>query len=148
MAEQTTGRITIQAPPDAVMAVIADFESYPEWTGAVRRAEVVSRLDDGRGERVHYVLDAGAIKDEYTLAYDWSKPDTLRWHLVEGGMLRALDGSYELSDNGDGSTDVTYTLAVDVKVPLLGMIKRKAEKVIIDTALKELKKRVEHRLGL
>jgi hypothetical protein len=28
-------------------------------------------------------------------------------------------------------------------MPLLGMMKRKAEKVIIDTALKELKKRVE-----
>jgi len=38
---------------------------------------------------------------------------------------------------------VTYRLAVDVKIPMLGMLKRKAEKVIIDTALKELKKRVE-----
>jgi ribosome-associated toxin RatA of RatAB toxin-antitoxin module len=143
MADQTTASITVQAPPDAVMAVIADFESYPEWAGAVKRAEVVSRLDDGRGERVHFVLDAGAIKDEYTLAYDWSEPNTVRWRLVEGGMLRLLDGSYELTDNGNGSTDVTYTLAVDVRIPLLGMIKRKAEKVIIDTALKELKKRVE-----
>jgi ribosome-associated toxin RatA of RatAB toxin-antitoxin module len=143
MADQTTARITVQAPPDAVMAVIADFESYPEWAGAVKRAEVRSRLADGRGEQVHYELDAGAIKDEYTLAYDWSDPAALRWRLVEGGMLKALDGAYELTDNKDGSTDVTYTLAVDVKVPLLGMIKRKAEKIIIDTALKELKKRVE-----
>jgi ribosome-associated toxin RatA of RatAB toxin-antitoxin module len=143
MADQTTASITIQAPPEAVMAVIADFEAYPEWAGAVKRADVVSRLDNGRGDRVHYVLDAGAIKDEYTLAYDWSEPHTLRWRLAEGGMLKALDGAYELTDNGDGSTDVTYTLAVDVKVPLLGMIKRKAEKIIIDTALKELKKRVE-----
>jgi ribosome-associated toxin RatA of RatAB toxin-antitoxin module len=143
MADQTTASITIQAPPDAVMAVIADFEAYPQWVGAVKRAEVVSRLGDGRGEQVHYVLDAGAIKDEYTLAYDWSDRDVLRWRLTEGGMLKALDGAYELTDNGDGSTEVTYTLAVDVKVPLLGMIKRKAEKVIIDAALKELKKRVE-----
>jgi len=143
MADQTTASITVQAPPDAVMAVIADFEAYPEWAGAVKRAEVVSRLDDGRGERVHYVLDAGAIKDEYTLAYDWSEPGTLRWRLVEGGMLKVLDGSYELADDGNGGTEVTYTLAVDVKIPLLGMIKRKAEKVIIDTALKELKKRAE-----
>jgi hypothetical protein len=28
-------------------------------------------------------------------------------------------------------------------MPMLGMLKRKAEKVIMDTALKELKKRVE-----
>ena len=30
---------------------------------------------------------------------------------------------------------MTYRLAVDVKIPMLGMLKRKAEKVIIDTAL-------------
>jgi hypothetical protein len=57
--------------------------------------------------------------------------------------MKAMDGVYLLHDNGDGSTTVTYQLAVDVKIPMLGMIKRKAEKVIIDTALKELKKRVE-----
>jgi hypothetical protein len=38
---------------------------------------------------------------------------------------------------------VTYQLAVELNMPMLGMFRRKAEKVIIDTALKELKKRVE-----
>ena len=145
MADQTQASITIKAPAAAVMDVIADFEAYPEWTGAVKRAEILSKREDGRAELVHYQLDAGAIKDEYTLSYDWSgMPDTLRWKLVEGQMLKLLTGSYELSSGSEaGTTDVTYTLAVDVKIPLLGMIKRKAEKVIIDTALKELKKRVE-----
>ena len=45
----------------------------------------------------------------------------------------------------DGSTEVTYRLAVDLDVPMLGMFKRKAEKMIMDTALKGLKKRVESR---
>ena len=145
MADQTTASITIKAPPAAVMDVIADFEAYPEWTGAVKRAEILKQREDGRAELVHYQLDAGAIKDEYTLSYDWSGlPGALRWKLVEGQMLKLLTGSYELAPGAeDDTTDVTYTLAVDVKIPLLGMIKRKAEKVIIDTALKELKKRVE-----
>ena len=38
---------------------------------------------------------------------------------------------------------MTYRLTVDLKIPMLGMLQRKAEKVIIDTALKELKKRGE-----
>ena len=60
-------------------------------------------------------------------------------------MLTAMDGEYRLTDNGDGSTTVHYALSVDVKIPMIGMIKRKAEKVIVDTALKGLKKRVESR---
>jgi carbon monoxide dehydrogenase subunit G len=58
-------------------------------------------------------------------------------------MLKAMDGAYQLTELGDGTTRVTYRLAVDVAVPLIGMFKRKAEKVIIDTALKGLKRRVE-----
>jgi hypothetical protein len=58
-------------------------------------------------------------------------------------MLRSLDGSYLLKPSGAGGTEVTYVLTVDVKIPMLGMIKRKAEKVIIDRALAGLKKRVE-----
>ena len=54
-----------------------------------------------------------------------------------------MDGTYLLRDLGDGTTEVTYRLALDVSIPLIGMIKRKGEKIIIDTALKGLKKRVE-----
>ena len=54
-----------------------------------------------------------------------------------------LDGSYVLRAQGAGSTEVTYRLAAELGIPMIGMLKRKAEKVIIDTALKGLKKRVE-----
>jgi hypothetical protein len=40
-------------------------------------------------------------------------------------------------------TVATYSLAVDLNIPTIGMLRRKAEKVIIDTALKGLKRRVE-----
>jgi ribosome-associated toxin RatA of RatAB toxin-antitoxin module len=144
MAERTESSITIEAPPVDVMAVIADFEAYPEWTGAVKQVEVRSRSSNGRAKQVWFKLDAGAIKDQYTLAYTWKGDREVRWDLVEAEQIvKTMDGAYLLHDNGDGTTTVTYQLVVDVKIPMLGMIKRKAEKVIIDTALKELKKRVE-----
>ena len=144
MAESTESTITINAAPGDVMDVIADFEAYPQWTGAVKKAEVVKKGTGGRAKEVFFDLDAGAIKDQYTLAYTWKADREVRWHLVEAeNIVKSMDGAYLLEDNGDGSTTVTYQLAVDIKIPMLGMIKRKAEKVIIDTALKELKKRVE-----
>jgi len=141
VAEQTTSSIVISAAPADVMAVIADFESYPRWAQGVKKAEPVS--GDERPEQVYFELDASPIKDAYTLAYDWSGDESVSWNLVEGKMLKAMDGAYVLDDRGDGSTEVTYRLAVDISVPMIGMLKRKAEKVIIDTALKGLKKRVE-----
>ncbi|MET8326099.1 SRPBCC family protein [Streptomyces sp. NPDC005181] len=144
MAEHTSSSITIEAAPADVMGVIADFDRYPEWTGEVKEAEILAKDDDGRAEKVRLVLDAGAIKDDHTLAYTWTGDHEVSWTLVKSQMLRAIDGSYALAPIGDGSrTEVTYRLTVDVKIPMLGMIKRKAEKVIIDRALAGLKKRVE-----
>lgn len=143
MAEQTTSSVTVDAPAAAVMDVIADFAAYPEWAKGVTRADVLSTFSDGRAEQVFFALDVSPIKDEYTLAYQWDGDRAVTWTLVEGKMLRALDGAYELRPLGDGVTEVTYRLSLDVSIPLIGMIKRKGEKILIDTALRGLKKRVE-----
>ncbi len=146
MADRTTSNITIGADRSTVMKVIADFSAYPEWAGQVKSARVLSTGEDGLPETVRFVLDAGVINDEYTLGYTWhgdDGEDSVGWRIIEAGrMVSGLTGSYHLSDVGTG-TKVTYELTVDLKVPMIGMIRRKAEKVIVDTALKGLKKRVE-----
>jgi ribosome-associated toxin RatA of RatAB toxin-antitoxin module len=146
MPDRTESTIVIGAPPADVLEVIADFEAYPEWTGAVKHAEVLETDDEDRPVRAEFVLDAGAIRDTYTLDYTWAVDadgvGSLSWTLVQSTVLKALDGTYELHPV-DGGTAVRYALAVDLRVPMLGMLRRKAEKVIIDTALNELKKRVE-----
>ncbi|MEV5507025.1 SRPBCC family protein [Streptomyces orinoci] len=148
MAEHTSSSITIEATPAEVMAVIADFDHYAEWTGEVKQAEVLERDEQGRAAKVRLVLDAGAIKDDHTLAYSWPSDHEVSWSLVKSQMLRQLDGSYSLKPlDGGARTEVTYQLTVDVKIPMLGMIKRKAEKVIIDRALSGLKARVESLAG-
>ena len=142
MAEQTTSSIVVDAEPATVMEVIGDFEAYPTWAKGVKVADVRSE-SDGWADEVFFVLDVAPIKDEYTLAYEWDGYDEVTWRLVEGKVLTSMDGSYTLRDLGNGSTEVTYRLALDLSIPLIGMIKRKGEKMIIDTALKGLKKRVE-----
>lgn len=142
MADQTTSSITIQAAPAAVMDVIADFDSYPVWAKGVKSATVLSSGADGRAEQVEFVLDASPIRDQYTLEYDWDGTAQVTWSLVEARMLKAMEGAYILDAVDDG-TEVTYQLTVDLSIPMIGMMKRKGEKFIIDAALKGLKQRVE-----
>jgi ribosome-associated toxin RatA of RatAB toxin-antitoxin module len=142
MADQSTQSIVVNAEPAKIMAVIADFAAYPEWVGAVKAVEVLEQHPDGSAKQVRFVLDAGVIKDEYVLEYEWSGDEKVQWHLVRGQMQKSQRGSYVLAPQGD-RTQVTYSLAVELNIPMLGLFKRKAEKVIMDTALKELKKRVE-----
>lgn len=143
MAEQTTAAVTIDASPAEVMAVIADFDSYPGWATGVKRTEVLEQGGDGRAERVRFVIDAAPIKDEYTLAYDWDGDRQVSWTLESGRVLKGMDGAYLLAPAAGGGTRVTYRLAVVVAIPMIGMLRRKAEKVIVDTALDGLRTRVE-----
>jgi carbon monoxide dehydrogenase subunit G len=145
MAELSTQSIQISAPPARVAAVICDFPRYPEWTGVMKRAEVVEEYEDGYASQVRFLLDAGVIIDEYKLAYEYAEDiSRIEWHLVAPSrMQRGQSGSYDIADNGDGTSTVTYTLEVELSMPMLGMFKRKAEKMIMDTALRELKRRVE-----
>ena len=125
------------------MTVIADFAAYPQWAGGVRSAEVTEPGADGRARAVRFVIDAGLSKDSYMLAYEWDADTAVRWELAEGGsMISELSGGYLLADDGPG-TRVTYDLAVGLKVPMLGIMKRRAEKTIIDTALKGLRTRAQ-----
>ena len=136
--------MTIDVPRPAVMAVIADFSAYPQWASGVRTADVVMSGPDGRPAQVRFTLDAGIIKDKYLLGYTWRDDDEVRWELVErGSMISEMSGAYLLKDDQAGVTNVTYELAVGLAVPMIGMMKRRAEKTIIDTALKGLKARVE-----
>jgi Polyketide cyclase / dehydrase and lipid transport len=143
MPDESTESITIDAGPADVMAVIADFANYPEWTGSVTSAEVVEVGSDGRARRVAFALDAGIIRDHYELAYVWTGDEKVEWRLTHGQMMRTQHGSYTLRADGPGRTHVTYSLSVDLIIPMLGLLKRKAERVVMDTALRALKKRVE-----
>ena len=129
------------------MAVIADFAAYPQWASAVRATEVLGEQAAGRASKVRFTLDAGVVKDTYVLGYDWDGDAGVHWHLAEpGSVISAMDGGYLLADRG-GATEATYELTVDLRIPMPGLLKRRAEKTIIDTALKGLKNRVESRPG-
>jgi carbon monoxide dehydrogenase subunit G len=145
MADTSTQSIQVHAPLDRVAAVICDFASYPQWAEAMKQVEVRSEYEDGYAAEVRFVIDAGVLADDYTLEYSYADDiSRIEWHLVAPSKTqKSQNGSYDLVENGDGTTTVTYTLEVELSIGMLGMFRRKAEKLIMDTALKQLKRRVE-----
>ena len=144
MSEATESTIRIEATVSDVVAVVSDLTKYPEWSTSIKRVEVLESDSEGRPVKVTMMVDAGPMRDSVTLQYDWSlAPAQLSWTLLEAEMLTAMDGTYTISEADEDSTEVSYRLAVDVAMPMLAMLKRKAEKAVVDVSLKELKKRVE-----
>jgi ribosome-associated toxin RatA of RatAB toxin-antitoxin module len=143
MAEHAEGTTEVVATPAEVMAVVADFEAYPEWVGSLEEVEVLARDRRGRGTRVAFRLRTPVGDQAYTLAYRYRPRDAgVTWTYVEG-TLDDLAGSYELEPAAQGTTRVTYRLQVALGAPLPGLVKRQAAKQIVRSALADLKRRVE-----
>jgi hypothetical protein len=143
MPDSTHEEIVVAASPAMCFGVAADFEEYPTWASDIKEVTVVQRDDAGRGARVAYRASALGRSIRYTLDYDWTEaPASFSWTLVEGDMVRAIDGRYAFSADGDG-TLVTYDLSIDLAVPLPGMLKRRAAALISNAALKDLKRTAE-----
>ena len=148
VGSRTRSSIDIAAPAATVMAVIADFAAYPSWATEIRSATVLETEEaTGRPRTVRFQVETPALRDEHTLDYSFENEHAVHWTLVESQMLRALDGSYLLDAAAGGGTHVTYELTVDVKIPMIGLLKRRAEKVIIERALSGLKQQVESVVG-
>jgi ribosome-associated toxin RatA of RatAB toxin-antitoxin module len=125
------------------MAVVADFDAYPDWVGNLEEVEVLARDRRGRGTRVAFRLATPWGEQAYTLAYRYQPRDAgMSWTYVEG-TLDDLAGSYALEPADDGATRVTYQLEVELGVPVPGFLMRRAAKQIVRSALSDLKRRVE-----
>lgn len=145
MAQSTRASTRIEASPAQVLDVIAEVGAYPQWAAGIRSVEVLEE-SDGWPTRARFTVDQSPIRDSYVLAYTWDVDEVgegvASWTLAEPGqMISKLDGSYTLVADGEATT-VTYDLAVDVRLPMLGAIKRKAEAKIVATALQDLTARV------
>ena len=144
MTDTAHERIRVDAPPARCWDVAIDFEEYPDWVRDVKEAHILERDAEGRGHHVEYRAAALGKSVRYILEYDYSEaPEAFSWKFVEGDMLRRLDGSYRFEPDGPDGTRVHYDLAVDLAVPLPGLVKRRAAGLIMGSALKELKKQVE-----
>jgi ribosome-associated toxin RatA of RatAB toxin-antitoxin module len=140
--DQATDTEHVAASASRCFDVAVDFERYPEWARDVKEANVLERDASGRATKVEYRASALGRSTHYTLSYDYSQaPERISWSLVEGDIMRVIDGAYTFFPSGDG-TDITYSLKIELIVPLPGFVKRRAEVRILHT-LKELKTRAE-----
>ena len=137
--------VEIEAPIETCFEAIVDYESFPEWQGAVVATEILDRYEDGLGRRVSLVVDAKVRKVDYTLEYRYQRPTLIEWDFVEGNGINDADGDYSFEDLGGGRTRATYKFGLEVGIPLPGPVARRAHKQTLKASVEDLKKEAERR---
>jgi uncharacterized membrane protein len=140
MAIKESRDIVIEASPEEILDVIADFEAMPEWSEPHQSAEILDTGEDGRPHKVKMKVKTAGITDEQVVAYTWSDNE-VSWTLISSGQQKSQDGKYTLTPKGD-ETLVKMEISVDPNVPLPGFVLKRAVKGTMDSATKELRNRV------
>jgi ribosome-associated toxin RatA of RatAB toxin-antitoxin module len=144
MSEFSSSTISIDAPITEVGATLFAVASYPEWSSAFKKVDILESDSQGRALKAKLTVDAGAVKDVVTLAFDWSEaPAKVTFTLEDANLLTKMDGAYLLKSLDADTTSVTYELSVGISMPIPAMMIAKQEKSTIDGALKQLKEHIE-----
>jgi len=138
--------IEIEAPIDEVYAVAADVEGSPRWQPEIKAAECVKRDGEGNQVLVHMETDAKVRRLGSEIRFSYERPSRISW-VQEDGDLKAIQGSWELEDLGEGRTRVTYWLEVDlgrklgllIRGPLVGVLRGQ----MVDSMPEKLKRFME-----
>jgi carbon monoxide dehydrogenase subunit G len=136
----------IDAPVEAVWAIVQDIEAAPEWQRGLDAMEVLERDEQGRAVRCETTTDTKLKVFTARVRFTYASPRELHW-TQERGDLRSMDGSWRLEDAGGGRTLATYTLDGDPGALmarfLKGALEEKLRGILIDGRPGELKARVE-----
>lgn len=144
MAVSVQSVVTIEAGIPEIMEVMADVKSLVDWSDAHREVEIREADEDGWPILVWEKISQYGIADEMVVRYEWYDGE-VSWSLVESNAQNVQNARYRLTENGDGTTHVIFDLEVDLKIKLPGLVVKKVQKSIADTATTGLRKEVLRR---
>jgi len=141
-----TASAEIEAPIDAVWAVVEDVLSAPDWQGGLVKVTALERDSERRPTLVESESDIKVRHVKTQVRFSYDPPTHLTW-VQEKGDLKSVEGSWELEDLGGGRTRATYTLDGDpgrvLGMLIRGPVEAAARAMLVNARPGELKARVE-----
>lgn len=136
---QAQRTIVVDVPPEKLLEVINDFDSYPEFLPEVKKISVSNRT--ANSAEVTYEIDV-IKRIQYTVRVV-NEGMTVRWSLVKGDMMKKNEGSWQLRPEGEGRTHATYSLELGLSGLIPSSITTKLAETSLPALLQNFKNRAE-----
>ncbi len=108
--------VEVNVPIQKFWDVIVDYEKYSEFVDGVSSVKVHSK------SKIEYRIELLGKDIHYTLEHHESAPNHMHWKMIDSNIFKSNDGSWELKDLGNGKTEVTYSLELEFKIYVPGMV--------------------------
>jgi uncharacterized membrane protein len=141
VAVRASREVVVDAPPEAILDVLADIDAVPSWSALHKSAEVLDRHPDGRPHHVRATLKIMGVTDKEILEYHWGDR-WMVWDSSETAAQRGLHGEYNLTPEGEDRTRVRFDIILELAAPVPAFLIKRAKKMVLDVATERLRERV------
>lgn len=134
---------TYDVPVTKFYQAVIDYKNYNKFVPGVDSIEVQNESADGATVK----FNINVIKKiSYTLKLAHKKDQEVSWSLVTGDYMKTNNGRWTLKDLGNGKTQVTYSLEIEVKgfIPGLSLIEKGLVETNLPLTMSSFAKRAEN----
>jgi ribosome-associated toxin RatA of RatAB toxin-antitoxin module len=134
--------VEVAAPADSIMAIVADFESYPVWNEEIKGCWVLARYDDGRPSQLRLDVVVQGQSGTFINAVYYPAEHQIYTVLQQGEFFEKQEQKFSVVPIGATSL-LTVDLEVETKLPIPKPMVKKAIGDTLEYLAGNLKNRAE-----
>jgi ribosome-associated toxin RatA of RatAB toxin-antitoxin module len=135
--------VEVSADAASIMAIVANFEAYPEWNDSIKGAWVLARYDDGRPSQLRLDTAVQGIEGTYIQAVYYPGANQIQTVMQQGELFAKQEQLFSVVETGASSlltVDIDIETSMPVPAPMVKMLLNNA----LDHLAENLKQRAEH----
>jgi ribosome-associated toxin RatA of RatAB toxin-antitoxin module len=134
--------VEVNADADSILAIVADFEKYPEWNDEAKAVYVLARYDDGRPSQLRLDMEIQGQSGTFIQAVYYPGENQIQTVLQQGEVFTKQDQLFSVVGMGPASL-LTVDLEVEVSLPVPDMMVKKLVNDVLEHLADNLKTRAE-----
>ena len=134
--------VEVDASAESIMAIVADFEAYPQWNPEITGCWVLARYDDGRPSQLRLDVVVQGQSGTFITAVYYPAENQIYTVLQQGEFFEKQEQRFSVVPMGATSL-LTVDFDVETKLPIPAMMVKKAIGDTLDYLSENLKTRAE-----
>ncbi|WP_102144105.1 SRPBCC family protein [Mycobacterium hubeiense] len=134
--------VEVAAPAEAILAIVKDFEKYPEWNPEIKGCWVLARYDDGRPSQLRLDVEVQGQAGTFITAVYYPGENQIYTVLQQGDHFDKQEQKFSVVPIGATSL-LTVDLDVETKMAIPKTMVKKAIGDTLDYLADNLKTRAE-----
>ena len=136
---------TVEVGTDAasIMAIVADFEAYPQWNEGIKGLWVLARYDDGRPSQVRLDTEVQGMQSTFIQAVYYPGENQIQTVMQQGDLVSKQEQLFSVVEPGASSL-LTVDMDVETNMPIPAPMVKSLLNNVLDQLAENLKQRAEH----